>query len=158
MNQSKMRIKNDLPKGIGMRITMESRHSYYQGKHRYRIRFLVDKKLSKDLIALLEGLHDCEQIQEYYRYDQWTRLWELIYKKELGRKYLQYRCFMILNEHEEPEDVEETFREVVEEFPDVELIAIIVKKVSKVPGEVEKKIINIPEKKLMKILKPTGVK
>lgn len=162
MAQAKMRIKKNLPKGVGMQIIIsEGGCNLYPDKQRFVIEFLINRELSTNdtwaFFGSMEGLED--ELQKLKRTRNY-KLQELIFK-EKKKKYYCYRVNYVDEKDTDINDIEEELRTTLEESVgnSLRLLWCDVYKVRRFPFEKGKtKKINIPEEKLLNMLnkKKTG--
>ena len=156
MPQVKMRIKNNLPKGVGMQICMDEPDSnLFPGKQRFVIEFLINRELTTDdiwaLFGTMEGLEDDLERLEPEKAKEY-KIHKLVFE---DKKYFCYRVNYVDEKDTDINDIEQELMSTLEESigSDMELLWSDIRKVRRFSFERgKKKRINIPEERLLKIL------
>ena len=149
MTTEKVRVKKKLPKEIGMQIIIEKEYNLYHDKQRYRLEFLLNRELTDDeLMILSTEVREIKKVKKIKEY----RFWKLIFD-ELKKSFVCYVVFVVVDKDEHKEDVKDEMRREIENLSgSLKFLGCDVYKIKRFPWEKEKEIINIPEKKLLKIL------
>jgi len=156
MVKAQMRIKNNLPKGIGMQISIDELDSnLFPNKQRFVIEFLINRELTTDdewaLFGTMEGLEDDLQKIEPEKAKDY-RIHKLVFE---DKKYYCYRVNYVDEKGTDINDIEQELMSTLEESigDGMKLLWSDVHKVRRFSFEKgRKKKINIPEKKLLDIL------
>lgn len=165
MPEAQIRVKNNLPNGVGMQIVMERKGcNSFPGKQRFIIEFLVNRELTSDemwaLIGSMDGITDCiddsQKDSKIKKEDAKNyRIHQLLFEQEKKQEYVIYRVGFVGEKDTDKEDIDMELQSTIEESigGSLKLLWCDVWKVNRFSYEKgEKTKVNISEEKLLNIL------
>jgi len=159
----KTRIKNNLPKGVGMQLVREIPScDLYPGKQRFLIEFLVNREFTSEelfaLIGSMDGITDSiddsrKELKIEKKEAKNYKIHNLIFSQEKKQDYIIYRVGFVGEKDINKEDIDMELQSTIEVSigGSLEYLWSDIWKVNKFPCEKKAKevIFNISEKKLL---------